>query len=154
MKKILLIIPFILFSCSSESNDINQENLKKIIKKEILDSIKSTDSLKNIKHTFKLKKGKSVLVYDNNTWEYSTKNTTQYKKDKANSSNLKTSENYISNNQVNSIASSQTTPKNNRKKKTSNSYNSYSSNTCGYPTKSGGSCRRKVKGGGTCWQHG
>lgn len=154
MKKVLLLFLLILYSCNVERNNIDEENLKRIIKKEILDSIKRNDSLKIVRHTFKLKRGKSLLVYDNNTWEYSTKNSEQSKRDKTKISNSKTSKNYISNNQVNSLTSNQTATKKRKKKTSTSSYNSYSSSTCGYPTKSGRGCRRTVKGGGPCWQHG
>ena len=151
MNKIFIIIPIILISCISENTEVEKELLKKEVRKEILDSLKKSDSIKTIKHTFKLKKGKKVLVYDNNTWEYSTNKLVD--KNNLKSKNLSL-ENSNANLVVNSLASNSSKPKKKKRKNKSNISNSYSSGTCGYPTKSGGRCRRTVKGGGTCWQHG
>ncbi|MBF0595857.1 hypothetical protein [Faecalibacter rhinopitheci] len=148
MKKILIIIPIILISCLKKNSTEDRNLLKNEIRQEILDSIKKNDLLKSTKHTFNLKKGKKVIVYDNNTWEYSTNNNIN----KLNTKKVK-SERSNSNIAVNSFTSNKNPKRKNKKKSVSNS-SSYSSGTCGYPTKSGGRCRRTVKSGGSCWQHG
>jgi len=87
-----------------------------------------------------LKNGRQVYLYDDKSWDYAdnTKASPQQ------SSTGTTSAPRTSNQHV----SSSRTPASQ-----TNYSPSYSSSTCGAPTKKGGACRRKTSGG-RCWQHG
>lgn len=102
-------------------------------------SVSATLKAQEIVETVKLSNGKTVVLYDNQTWEY--------KKTLESISNIR-NENTNSKNKRNLSS----TPS----KRIESSSSSYKSVTgyCGAPTKKGGSCRRKVSGGGRCWQHG
>lgn len=88
--------------------------------------------------TVTLANGKTIIIYDNKTWAYSSTQTRpQVPVDNSKTSNPN---NAGSNNHYNN------------KSNGSENKTSYSS-TCGAPTKKGGACQRKVSGGGRCWQH-
>ena len=145
MSKILsfLLILLTFLSCIKDSS-LNKNALKDEIRKEILDSIKKYDSTRIVLYKYKVKKGKSILIYDNKTWEYNNKKTAT----EAQILGFSQTVNKVSKNP--SIKA-----KSKNKKRTKNNYSNSStiSGYCGHPTKSGGSCSRRVKGGGYCWQH-
>ena len=100
----------------------------------------------NVIQRVKLDNGKTIIIFDDKTWEYASDNLStsdeseqdiEKGKPKEETKNTKKS----------------TKSQNVRSKSSSSSSSSYSG-TCGAPTKKGGSCRRKVRGGGRCWQHG
>lgn len=76
-----------------------------------------------------LSNGKSVLLFNNNTWKYEEKDTLK----------------------VTPLMQKKTT-QNNTIKKQKKENNSYTSNICGARTKKGGYCQRRT-GGGRCYQH-
>lgn len=89
--------------------------------------------------TVTLSNGRTIIIYDNQTWDY------------ANSQTKLSSTVAIDSPKADSINAILTTDNNNHSTK------SYSkpirSSTCGAPTKKGGPCKRKVAGEGRCWQH-
>lgn len=107
----------------------------------------------------KLSNGRTIVVYDDNTWKYKDTNNKLYPREieKIDDSTLKEkplpralSNSSQSNNSTNDNS---TTTTSKRKTNESSKKSSYSS-MCGARTKKGTSCQRRVSGGGRCWQHG
>ncbi len=89
--------------------------------------------------TVTLSNGRTIIIYDNQTWEYT------------NSQTISTNAIAIDSRKVDSIHTAE--------KISNDNYNTkgYSkpirSSTCGAITKKGGTCKRKVAEGSRCWQH-
>ncbi|AZZ58011.1 hypothetical protein [Riemerella anatipestifer] len=99
--------------------------------------------------TVKLSSGRTVVLYNDNTWRYSDSNDRVYG---FSSSTSKRSSGINRHHAKHALP--KTKSKKHKKNHHSKTYSSYSySSYCGALTKKGGSCSRKVSGGGRCWQH-
>lgn len=88
-----------------------------------------------IKEIVKLQNNQKVILYDDGTWKYAPKGSSEIQ------SLTSPAQNQIKNTRNNTSSSRTYSP--------SPSY----SGICGARTKKGGACKRRVSGGGTCWQH-
>ncbi|MEN9919417.1 MAG: hypothetical protein RL662_1853 [Bacteroidota bacterium] len=99
----------------------------------------STMQAKDVIESIELSNGKTIIIYSDKTWAYTSKSSdTRLSNTKSNTYNK----------------SSQISTTTTKRSKSNSSYHSNNySGLCGAQTKKGGSCRRRVSGGGRCYQH-